>query len=204
MYPLHHTHLHGTVFFIIVSHNTCTCTPSFITVDMILPLSYSIHSPRSALRSATRDGMLLRAPATRNVLVQTDYRDSETQTDPYSPEYLVQPGSVPELLTIASLCHGNVVCTLLLVTCIKEALCFVCFINNKVHVHVHAFPKIIGNIFYVIHVHCLSTCTCSPQHQSALLCNMHTLYFYIHVHVHAPYNVSCSIAQCPAHPHVCR
>ena len=37
------------------------------------------------------------------------------------------------------------------------------------------------------------------QHQSALLCNMHTLYFYIHVHVHGLNNVSCSIAHvsCP-------
>ena len=42
----------------------------------------------------------------RNVGVQTDYRDSETQTDPYSPGYLVRPGSQPELLTLASLCHS--------------------------------------------------------------------------------------------------
>jgi hypothetical protein len=39
--------------------------------------------------------------------VQTDYRDSETQTDPYSPGYLVRPGSQPELLTLASLCYGQ-------------------------------------------------------------------------------------------------
>lgn len=45
--------------------------------------------------------------ATRSVGVQTDYRDSETQTDPYSPGYLVRPGSQPELLTLASLCHGE-------------------------------------------------------------------------------------------------
>lgn len=43
----------------------------------------------------------------RSVGVQTDYRDSETQTDPYSPGYLVRPGSQPELLTLASLCHGK-------------------------------------------------------------------------------------------------
>ena len=42
-----------------------------------------------------------------SVGVQTDYRDSETQTDPYSPEYLVRPGSQPELLTLASLCYGT-------------------------------------------------------------------------------------------------
>ncbi|CAI8024855.1 Cilia- and flagella-associated protein 91 [Geodia barretti] len=43
----------------------------------------------------------------KSVGVQTDYRDSETQTEPYSPEYLVRPGSQPELLTLASLCYGK-------------------------------------------------------------------------------------------------
>ncbi|CAB3979780.1 Hypothetical predicted protein [Paramuricea clavata] len=46
-------------------------------------------------------------PATRTVEVQTDYRDSETQTDPYTPEYVVRPGSQPELLTLSSLLYGH-------------------------------------------------------------------------------------------------
>ena len=46
-------------------------------------------------------------PATRTVEVQTDYRDSEAQTDPYTPEYVVNPGSQPELLTLASLMYGK-------------------------------------------------------------------------------------------------
>ena len=41
------------------------------------------------------------------VHVQTDNRHSETQTDPYSPEYVVRPGSQPELLTLATLCYGE-------------------------------------------------------------------------------------------------
>ena len=49
----------------------------------------------------------LGVPATRTVHVQTDYRDSETQTDPYSPEYVVRPGSQPELLTLATLSYGE-------------------------------------------------------------------------------------------------
>ena len=49
-------------------------------------------------------------PATRSVLVQTDYRDSDVQTDPYSPEYVVRPGSQPELLTLATLCYSMCVC----------------------------------------------------------------------------------------------
>lgn len=39
-------------------------------------------------------------------MVQTDYRDSETQTDPYTPEYVIRPGSQPELLTLATLSYG--------------------------------------------------------------------------------------------------
>ena len=46
-------------------------------------------------------------PATCTVEVQTDYRDSETQTDPYTPEYVVRPGSQPELLTLATLSYGK-------------------------------------------------------------------------------------------------
>ncbi|XP_040912924.1 cilia- and flagella-associated protein 91 [Toxotes jaculatrix] len=40
--------------------------------------------------------------------VQTDYRESETQTDPYSPEYVIQPGTTPsELLQLAALTWGR-------------------------------------------------------------------------------------------------
>ncbi|EGD83678.1 hypothetical protein PTSG_04284 [Salpingoeca rosetta] len=37
---------------------------------------------------------------------QTDYRESATQTDPYTPEYTVRPGSAPEVLTLATLSYG--------------------------------------------------------------------------------------------------
>ncbi|XP_053352971.1 cilia- and flagella-associated protein 91 [Clarias gariepinus] len=44
----------------------------------------------------------------RTVGVQTDYRDSETQTDPYSPEYTLCPGvAIPEILTLASFSWGH-------------------------------------------------------------------------------------------------
>lgn len=50
---------------------------------------------------------LLSSVPTRSVMVQTDYRDSEAQTDPYSPEYVIRPGSQPELLTLSSLTYGT-------------------------------------------------------------------------------------------------
>lgn len=49
----------------------------------------------------------LSEPQTRSVHVQTDYRDSEAQTEPYSPDYVVRPGSQPELLTLATLSYGQ-------------------------------------------------------------------------------------------------
>lgn len=35
------------------------------------------------------------------------HRDSEAQTDPYTPEYVVRPGSQTELLTLATLSYGR-------------------------------------------------------------------------------------------------
>ncbi|CAG5865697.1 unnamed protein product [Menidia menidia] len=47
-------------------------------------------------------------PAQCSVGVQTDYRESETQTDPYSPEYVIQPRTTPsELLQLAALTWGH-------------------------------------------------------------------------------------------------
>ena len=46
-------------------------------------------------------------PPIKTVYTQTDYRDSEAQTDPYTPEYVVRPGSAPELLTLATLSYGQ-------------------------------------------------------------------------------------------------
>ena len=44
---------------------------------------------------------------TKTVAVQTDYRDGEAQTDPYTPEYVFKPGTQPELLTLITLTHGR-------------------------------------------------------------------------------------------------
>ena len=69
---------------------------------------YSRVDPLEPPYSVSPEGTkLFDGPKTRSVLVQTDYRDSDIQTDPYSPEYVVRPGSQPELLTLASLCYGQ-------------------------------------------------------------------------------------------------
>ncbi|KAM4702446.1 cilia- and flagella-associated protein 91 [Discoglossus pictus] len=69
-----------------------------IPPNVLLEMAKAEHSDPTA-RAAT--------PRVRTVGIQTDYRDSEAQTDPYSPEYIVHPGSVPELLTIANLTWGH-------------------------------------------------------------------------------------------------
>lgn len=48
-------------------------------------------------------------PSKYTVGTQTDYRDAEVQTDPYSPEYVVCQNSIPELLTLATLTWGELV-----------------------------------------------------------------------------------------------
>lgn len=46
-------------------------------------------------------------PASKTVATQSDYRESEAQTDPYTPDYTVRPGSAPEILTLVSLAWGS-------------------------------------------------------------------------------------------------
>ncbi|XP_011720491.2 cilia- and flagella-associated protein 91 isoform X1 [Macaca nemestrina] len=49
----------------------------------------------------------LSIPSKLTVGTQTDYRDADVQTDPYSPEYVVCQDSIPELLTLATLTWGR-------------------------------------------------------------------------------------------------
>ena len=46
-------------------------------------------------------------PITRSRGTQTDYRESEAQTDPYSPPYRVVDGDWAEELTVAALSWGQ-------------------------------------------------------------------------------------------------
>ncbi|XP_062984898.1 cilia- and flagella-associated protein 91 isoform X1 [Elgaria multicarinata webbii] len=80
----------------------------FIPFHKPIPLNivYAISKPEPY----THQGLPRDKPAyliSRTVCTQTDYRDSEAQTDPYSPEYVVPSGSIPELLTLATLTWGR-------------------------------------------------------------------------------------------------
>lgn len=65
---------------------------------------YRRGDPHSAQQE---DSEWMESSFQRTVGVQTDYRDSETQTDPYSPEYILHPGAViPEILTLVPFSWG--------------------------------------------------------------------------------------------------
>lgn len=64
-------------------------------------------TPREDLVSA--GGNAADQPTHFSVGVQTDYRESETQTDPYSPAYVIQDGTTPsELLQLAAFTWGTI------------------------------------------------------------------------------------------------
>lgn len=46
-------------------------------------------------------------PLAKTVEIQTDYRESGTQTDPFTPDYIIERGQTPEVLTIAHLNYGR-------------------------------------------------------------------------------------------------
>ena len=46
-------------------------------------------------------------PRTKTVDVQTVFRESEAQTNPYTPDYIISKENVPEVLSIANLQFGK-------------------------------------------------------------------------------------------------
>lgn len=46
-------------------------------------------------------------PKTKAAEVQTMYRESEAQTNPYTPDYIIDKENVPEVLSIANLRFGK-------------------------------------------------------------------------------------------------
>ncbi|GAB0177609.1 cilia- and flagella-associated protein 91 [Grus japonensis] len=79
-----------------------------IPSNKLLPLyvPHTMAKTEPYVHSATGDIKVF-GPKLRTLGTQTDYRDGEAQTDPFSPEYVVPSGSVPELLTLATLTWGR-------------------------------------------------------------------------------------------------
>jgi len=55
---------------------------------------------------AATAGAVVPEGKTKTVGTQSVYRESEVQTDPYSPDYYIQPNQVPEVLTLTHLTYG--------------------------------------------------------------------------------------------------
>jgi hypothetical protein len=70
--------------------------PSYVLLDTRIQ---EIERQRELSRPATAYA--------RTIAIQTDYRDGEAQTDPYTPEYVVKPGTQPEILTLITLSYGR-------------------------------------------------------------------------------------------------
>ncbi|CAE7216076.1 Cfap91 [Symbiodinium sp. CCMP2592] len=52
------------------------------------------------------EGVAAAEPPTKTVGTQSVFRESEAQTDPYSPDYQIQPNQVPEVLQLTHLTYG--------------------------------------------------------------------------------------------------
>ncbi|XP_012234679.1 cilia- and flagella-associated protein 91 isoform X4 [Linepithema humile] len=84
--------------------------PKIQTADCSSP-RYLEHKILSGILQSTRRQCYTASPKLeqlRNAETQTDYRESETQTEPWEPPYKVIPGHNPEILTLANLTwkHG--------------------------------------------------------------------------------------------------
>lgn len=74
----------------------------YLTLQLLLHFSQDALSARAASEKHRAP-----TPAQKTVQTQTDYRDSEAQTEAYSPDYVVKPGTQPEVLTLALLSYGK-------------------------------------------------------------------------------------------------
>lgn len=67
-----------------------------------------MYSVKGMGKGVSVDGqMTMPEPKARTVGTQSMYRESDAQTDPYSPEYYVMANQVPEVLTLTHLTYKN-------------------------------------------------------------------------------------------------
>lgn len=66
-----------------------------------------MYAMRAPARSAALDGHSTQPePKSKTVGTQSMYRESDAQTDPFSPEYFVRPDQVPEVLSLTNMTYG--------------------------------------------------------------------------------------------------
>nr|XP_058920719.1 cilia- and flagella-associated protein 91 isoform X2 [Kogia breviceps] len=79
----------------------------FLPFYQQMPFNVVFASTRAEPYTFPPPTKYLPIPSKYTVSTQTDYRDAEVQTDPYSPEYIICQDSIPELLTLATLTWGR-------------------------------------------------------------------------------------------------
>ena len=67
-------------------------------VNMVTPGLFSLAKTPEAMAKVP-----VEEPKTKTQEVQTIFRDGEAQTNPYTPEYIIDKDNVPEVLSIANL-----------------------------------------------------------------------------------------------------
>jgi len=68
---------------------------------LLAPPTVSQEDPSIAEQQAEETSL------TKTVATQSDYRESEAQTDPYTTDHVVKPGESPEVLTLGAFTWGN-------------------------------------------------------------------------------------------------
>lgn len=84
-------------------HHEWSSSPSFSS----RPRNLTIEFSSTRWRGSHRGIFLLRKAKIKEIEVQTDYRESEVQTDPYSPEEIYREGEKPEVLFLKNLTYGH-------------------------------------------------------------------------------------------------
>jgi hypothetical protein len=73
--------------------------------EVLLDPSHGGNQPRAQRGPETDEDEDTRL--SKDAAVQTKYRESDAQTDAYTPDYTVRPGDEPEILTLAALTMGK-------------------------------------------------------------------------------------------------
>eukprot|EP00003_Mantamonas_plastica_P004068 TRINITY_DN1319_c0_g1_i1.p1 TRINITY_DN1319_c0_g1~~TRINITY_DN1319_c0_g1_i1.p1 ORF type:complete len:280 (-),score=52.77 TRINITY_DN1319_c0_g1_i1:50-889(-) len=79
----------------------------FMLIRLHLVLHPSVLAPEKVKLDTTSMVQRPPSPTEKTVGTQTDYRESETQTDPYTPDPIFEEGSEAELLTLTHLKFGQ-------------------------------------------------------------------------------------------------
>lgn len=78
-----------------------------IPVLQSVPPDVVMSIPEEQINAAKMTEEQEEEPLAKTVEIQTDYRESGTQTDPFTPDYVIERGQTPEVLTIAHLNYGR-------------------------------------------------------------------------------------------------